>query len=118
MVEEGEIIPVSSTGIKHHYYVDDRYGADDADGFDWQTPLQTIAASRRDITIYSRVSCRTYACPYQPKRRYLPSAPWQLKVSLSALPKRIHRRIIPPSALAPSLVSAGVITPTGFTELD
>ena len=115
---EGEIIPVSATGIKYHFHVDDRYGADDAEGLDWQTPLRTIAAAQRDITIYSRVNCRTYARPYRPKRRRVPFSPWRSKVSLVVFPKQRQRRIYPPSALAPSLISASVITPTGFTELD
>ncbi len=118
MVEDGRITPVSSTGKKHHFYVDERYGADDAEGLDWQTPLRTIAAAQHDITIYSRVNCRTYTFPYRPKRRYTPFSPWRLKVSLVVLPKQKPRRVVPPSGLAPTRINAGVITPTGFTELD
>jgi hypothetical protein len=118
MVENGGVIPISSTGEKYHFYVDDRYGADDAEGINWQTPLRTIAAAQRDITIYSRVNCRTYARPYRPKRRRVPFSPWRSKVSLVVFPKQRHHRVDPPSALAPSPVNASVITLTGFTELD
>jgi len=114
---EGEIIPVSATGIKYHFHVDDRYGDDDDDGLSWPTALRTVAATRREVTIYSRVSYRTLAETGRFQPRTIPRLWWRIKAR-AALPGLQRRGIIPPDGLRAGTAMVTVATPTGTVTME